>query len=150
MPNRCYQFLSVIFLSILLPSSVPSTAPWQLHPLLVHSALPLSSESLPLSHQALAPGCKPITMLSSSSQVTEQILRCTTELGCLLARLPRGKMKPALPDAELPRQEGTWVYGLLGICRPRINTNYHPLWIPWEPTTTNHQMEENSILKLLQ
>lgn len=68
-------------------------------PLLVQSALPLSSESLPLSHQALAPGCKPITMLSSSSQVTEKILMCTTELGCSLARLPQGKLQPAFPDA---------------------------------------------------
>lgn len=86
-----------------------------------------------LSLQALAPGCKLLTTLSSSSQVTEKILRCTGELRCTP---PTGKKQPAFPDAEVLWQEETWLYRPLGICRFRIDTNYHPLWIPWKPIAT--------------
>lgn len=56
-------------------------------PLLGQSALPLSSESPPLSHQLLLLGVNSSQCCQVSLRLLRKILRCTGKLGCLLANL---------------------------------------------------------------
>lgn len=101
---------------------------------------------------ALAPGCKLLTMLSSFSQVTEKNPQVHWKAGMLACKSPSGREAACISKAELPWQKETWLYGPLGICPSQTDTPYLPSLI--DPLGTHHQlhkhqMQENSILKLL-
>lgn len=129
--------LSVIRLSVSLASSVPSTVPWQLRPLLGTVCSSSSLGVTSFSHHALLLGANS----SQSCQVSPRLFR--KSLSALESRdvwkFPLGaKKRAAFPTsraAQLLWQEGRHdSTNPLSICISWNQRRPPSSWIPWEPT----------------
>lgn len=96
-------------------------------PLLGQSALRLSSESPPLSHQLLLLGVNSSQCCQVSLRLLRKILRCTGKLGCLLANLPQAEKQPAFPKLSCPGRKRHGSTDPLESVPPKLTLpTYHP------------------------